>query len=237
MRTRRTAASPRSIQDRADFAAAMPSSSASAGRPGGCPATFAPEPVGQLAREPAARAGRERVAAGEERAHRGELLLRDRRDVPFGEPQAGRERGRRGRRLAAAPRRRRAARGSRTTSVPAARSPSRWLRRVTRIETIAGDVEQRRALDQAAPGCGWRSRAGRPARRRPSRRAARSAACPACGRPPAPRRRRGRRPRSASGRRRRPRRSRARRCRRPARRRRSARRPSAGSAPRRRSRP
>ena len=28
--------------------------------------------------------------------------------------------------------------GSRTTSVFAARSPSRWLRRVTRIETIAG---------------------------------------------------------------------------------------------------
>ena len=58
------------IQDRADFAAAIPSSSASGRSPGGGPATLAPSRVGELAREPAPGGGREGVAPREEGADR-----------------------------------------------------------------------------------------------------------------------------------------------------------------------
>ena len=46
---------PLSIHDRADFAAAMPSSSVSAGEPGRLAGDLGAEPLGQVAREPAAR--------------------------------------------------------------------------------------------------------------------------------------------------------------------------------------
>ena len=154
---------------------------------------------------------------------RGELLLRDRRDVPVAEPQVRARRRARCRACRRAGGAGGAGRGSRTTSVPAARSPSRWLRRRDEDRDDRGDVEQRRALEQAHAGCARRSRAARPARPAPSRRAARSRACRGCARRRGPRTRRGRRPRSAAARRPRRSRSRARRRRPPARPRRRAR--------------
>ena len=223
MATRRTAASPRSIQDRADFAAAMPSSSVSAGRPGGCPATFAPSRAARSRASPRRAAGvnASRRARNVRTAASSSCVIAETSHSASRRPGAERRRGQRllaGRAPAAARPARLAhdqrPRGEVAEPLVAARDEDRDDRR---------DVEQRRALDQPHQVAdGARAQADRLAAVHHHAQA-RSAACPACGRRRAPRRRRGRRPRSASGRRRRPRRSRGRRCRRRSRRPRSAR--------------
>ena len=89
--------------------------------------------------------GRRRASGAplEERRTVRDLGGRDRADVPAAaRPGPPAEAPARPRRCGRAPGR------SRTTSVPAARSPSRWFSRVTRIETIADEVERGQEVDE-----------------------------------------------------------------------------------------
>ena len=85
--------------------------------------------AGEIGGERGPRSGRERVAAIEERAHGCDLRVTEAGDIPARELRRG---------TWARGGSYRGAWESRTTSVPAARSPRRWLFLVARIEISPG---------------------------------------------------------------------------------------------------